>query len=408
MRLRLREMDAHSCGIHLTLMERHAASAKPAAKPAPETRAPARVLTLVPPSPATPLPVAAARPEAPVAAAPSAAAPPVPPLPAPAPLPTSVRSAPAPMVVSAAAAASAAGAVVAAVAPPAETEPTEISRLPQPETRAPGASFTLPANPLSDLDAADLASFVDFTLLETKAGAVAPAPAAGSDDRLARARRIARRAAPYAACVLVGLLLGLALRPSPKAARPAAAPRVAAPPAAAPVPPPALSPPSADELPDPVPRACVARVTTTPAGAAVFWGDIALGVSPIEGAAIPCGTAVITLRRERYAEATLRITSERGRNTVVTERLYRPPAKLLVTSSPPHAVIKLNRRSFGTAPRKISTLRFEHVRVEASLPGYRTWRKTVYLKESESEVEVTLDRLPARNARAAATPARAK
>ena len=35
MRLRLREMDAHSCGIHLRLMERHAASSGPPRAPAP-------------------------------------------------------------------------------------------------------------------------------------------------------------------------------------------------------------------------------------------------------------------------------------------------------------------------------------------------------------------------------------
>jgi hypothetical protein len=207
--------------------------------------------------------------------------------------------------------------------------------------------------------------------------------------------------------VLVGLLFGIALRPSPKAAPTAAAPRAVAPPAAAPAPPPTPAPPS-DDLPDPVPRACVARVTTTPPGAAVFWGEIALGVSPIEGAAIPCGTAVVTLRRERYAEATRTITSERGRNTVITERLYRPPAKLVVTSSPPHAAIKLNRRSFGTAPRKISTLRFEHLRVEASAPGYRPWKKTVYLKEPETQIDVALEPIPARNARTMARPARTR
>ena len=42
---------------------------------------------------------------------------------------------------------------------------------------------------------------------------------------------------------------------------------------------------------------CRARVTTTPAGAAVFWGDTALGSSPIRHAAVPCGTATVTPAR---------------------------------------------------------------------------------------------------------------
>ena len=63
-----------------------------------------------------------------------------------------------------------------AAPPPLEIETTDVAPVPQPETRVPGAALTLPANPLSDLDAADLASFVEFTLLETEAvesGAIA-------------------------------------------------------------------------------------------------------------------------------------------------------------------------------------------------------------------------------------------
>ena len=154
MRLRLREMDAHSCGIHLRLMERRKSSPRP--------------------------PVV-------VEAVPTAVAV----------LNTSAVT------------------VVRDGRPPADTVPTVISPSPQPETRVPGGAFTLPANPLSDLDAADLASFVELTLPETT----------GAD----RARRIIRTAALYGACVLGGLLLGNALRPAAKAPPVVAAPVSAAP-----------------------------------------------------------------------------------------------------------------------------------------------------------------------------------
>jgi hypothetical protein len=134
----------------------------------------------------------------------------------------------------------------------------------------------------------------------------------------------------------------------------------------------------------------VARVTTTPAGAAVRWGNVEIGTSPIERAVVPCGPATVTFRRDRWADVTRTITADREHRTVVTERLARPPAKLVVVSSPAHARIKVNNRRFGATPRRISTMRFEHVRVEASLPGYRPWRKTVYLSEAESRVDVTL------------------
>src|SRR4029079_10464060 len=98
----------------------------------------------------------------------------------------------------------------------------------------------------------------------------------------------------------------------------------------------------------------------------------------------------VTFRRERYAEATRTIAVDRGQGAVIAERLYRPPARVVVTSSPPDAIIKLNKHRFGPAPRKINTMRFEHVRIEASLPGYHPWKKTVYLKEPESRIDVTL------------------
>jgi len=56
MRLRLREMDAHSCGIHLRLMERRAPTVTPPTAPAPVRRTPARALSLVPPTPARVVP----------------------------------------------------------------------------------------------------------------------------------------------------------------------------------------------------------------------------------------------------------------------------------------------------------------------------------------------------------------
>jgi hypothetical protein len=342
MRLHLRELDAHSCGIHLRLMERQASAPRASALPA-----------VAPSPPGEAVPV-----DAPVADASEAT-------------------------------------VVSDAGSRGNSEPTAISPPPRPEARVPGASLTLPANPLGHLDAADLASFIDLGLLETNADGVAPAvsPAARVEDR---ARRIVRRVAPYAACAAIMLSLGIALggasKPGP----------VTAPVVVAPAPPPApttvassteVAPPDGD--PVPAARNCVARVTTKPAGAAVFWGDNALGSTPIRKAAVPCGTATVSLRRKHFADVTRTITADREHDTIVTERLHRPPAKLMVTSSPPHAFIRLNRHRIGPTPREIDTPRFERVRIEASLPGYRRWRKTLYVKEAESEIAVRLVRAPA-------------
>jgi hypothetical protein len=110
------------------------------------------------------------------------------------------------------------------------------------------------------------------------------------------------------------------------------------------------------------------------------------------------------LRREHFADVVRTVTADRERDTIVAERLRRPPAKLMVTSSPPGAFIRLNKHRIGPTPREIDTPRFERVRIEASLPGYRRWRKTVYVKEAESVVAVTLVRAPAPLAQNAPAP----
>jgi hypothetical protein len=84
---------------------------------------------------------------------------------------------------------------------------------------------------------------------------------------------------------------------------------------------------------------------------------------------------------------------------VVAQRLQRPAATVTVTSSPPHAIIKLNKHRVGPAPREISTLQYQRVRIEASLPGYRPWKQTVYLKEAEAQFDVQLVRLTEKKAR---------
>ena len=44
-------------------------------------------------------------------------------------------------------------------------------------------------------------------------------------------------------------------------------------------------------------------------------------------------------------------------------------------------------KSVGKAPRKVEVSRFEQLHVEARLPGQKTWRGKVYLKDPAMKVE---------------------
>jgi hypothetical protein len=79
---------------------------------------------------------------------------------------------------------------------------------------------------------------------------------------------------------------------------------------------------------------------------------------------------------------------------------------VVVTSFPRRAIISLNDRRLGPAPRMIRTQRFEQLHLEASLPGYQTWQKTVVVKGGKSRVAITLVRVSKSTAQPA-TPASA-
>jgi hypothetical protein len=135
-------------------------------------------------------------------------------------------------------------------------------------------------------------------------------------------------------------------------------------------------------------------VTTTPPDASVVWGDVPLGTGRIARASVPCGKAVVTIRHDRYADVTRTMTAQPGQVTTLSERMRRPPAKVIIASTPPRAHIKLNRRAIGAAPRHFNTNRFEQVRIDASLPGYQPWTKTLYLRQAETKVDVDLVAIP--------------
>ena len=360
---------------------------------------------------------------------------------------------------------------------PGETRPR-----PPAETRTPGAPFTLPANPLSELDATDLASFIDSTLLESddedatlerdpgSAGGdgeplerlAPPRPAevtveptaptmidsspvrtprraAGqaphtTRERSDRVRAILVRVAPYLLCTIAGIGIGrLVIHATPKNVTPVAtvapvAPTAQVPPvveegampaqnAVAPTPPvavervsppprePSAAPPIEAPLPAvavgakrPAPAGhpsagsdgCSARIVTEPSDAKVSWRGQTLGKSPVAGAKIPCGAGVLTIVHERYQTLTREVNAEAGTPVAVSERLHRPPATLIVASSPPGAAISVNGQALGAAPRRLPTARYEQVSIRATMAGYAPWTKKVYLSEATTKVTAQL------------------
>ena len=139
---------------------------------------------------------------------------------------------------------------------------------------------------------------------------------------------------------------------------------------------------------------CAASVITEPPGVQVTWGHKGIGETPVEGAKVPCGTATVTLRRDRYETATQEVTVAEGSTASITRHLRRPPATLVVGSSPPHGEILVNGQPQGAAPQRITVARYQTALIEVSLPGYAPWKKEVYVRQPEMRIGMQLHPAP--------------
>jgi hypothetical protein len=184
-----------------------------------------------------------------------------------------------------------------------------------------------------------------------------------------------------------------ALAPPPAAApAPAAAAVAAHVPVAAPAPAPAAVP-AATPAPAPVTtasgRQCRARISSRPSGASVMLGERSLGHTPLETGEVPCGTS-FTLVRPRYSPAAATVTESGGSPAALFVKLNRPAAQLVLTSTPANAQFRVNRSVIGQAPQSVSVPRYEKVVIEATLPDFRKWQKTVYVTAASMPINAAL------------------
>jgi hypothetical protein len=135
---------------------------------------------------------------------------------------------------------------------------------------------------------------------------------------------------------------------------------------------------------------CFASISTEPPGASVSWGGKTIGETPIERAKVPCGSASLTFRRDRYETVTQQASVSSGKTASISQHLRRPPATLVVGSSPPHGEIKVNGQRQGQAPQRIAVPRYQTALIEISMPGYATWKKEVYVRQPEMRIGMQL------------------
>ena len=223
------------------------------------------------------------------------------------------------------------------------------------------------------------------------------------------ARRSAQTTGPAPAAVAAPAVAAVpAPAAVPAAAAPAAVPAAA--PAAAPAPSdiagvagkpmavaavvPRAEAPAAPEPTSPAARpsataGCSADIESVPAAEVTVAGK-ALGLTPLRAVVVPCGDSQLSLEHPRYRRLTKTLHAVPDAPAQVSLRMQRPSAKLHLASSPAGAVFKVNGDTVGRGPRTLDVLRFETIRVEATLPGQKPWRRKIYVKAAETKLQASL------------------
>ena len=310
------------------------------------------------------------------------------------------------------------------------------------ETRTPGSSFILPANPLSELDPDQLFAFVECTILEEEedqpAGGLeadGTAPRASRDTEPAElvgepeeeprtavaAPPVHRPAAPPPArkrllvigaiagavpALLAGVLIGRSMRP--EAQEP---PAVAASPIPDPIPSPipteaggtatadagtrtstSTSTSSSSSTSTSTSDECKLRVTSEPDQASISEADHTLGTTPLD-TTLPCGPHTLTARRVRYGDETRTVELTAGKKRTIELKLQRPEYTLRVDATP-RAMVTIDGKSAGLSPVSVKLPGHTPVAVAVSLTGYEPWTKQVKLtKNTRLDAKLSLIKL---------------
>lgn len=136
---------------------------------------------------------------------------------------------------------------------------------------------------------------------------------------------------------------------------------------------------------------CTVTVTTRPSGAVVYAGSKRLGTTPIEAAALPCGTTTLRLRRVRYKKVR-KVVKLRGGANEVKVNLKRPTHMIRVSSTPSRATVLVSGRRVGRTPVLTKVPGFERTSVKVIRSGYSSYSKRVYTGKKVTSVRARLKR----------------
>jgi len=115
---------------------------------------------------------------------------------------------------------------------------------------------------------------------------------------------------------------------------------------------------------------CSVKLTTEPAGAMVSWGELALGETPLDNMAVPCGRALVSLRLAGFTPIVITMTATLDGPVVFSQALKRPDAQLKVFTKPSGATVFVNGSLSGTSPADLLIPENETFELRLEKSGY--------------------------------------
>ena len=166
--------------------------------------------------------------------------------------------------------------------------------------------------------------------------------------------------------------------------------------------------PARAEEPPAAAGACQVRLVSRPAPVEVWLGDRRLGRTPSDHLAVPCGAQLI-FRRARYQPVSARAPAQPASEVQeLSVHLVRPAARLEVTSAPEGAEVRLHGRIVGHTPATVTVSRYETIALEVRAAHFKSWKRRLYVRDSDGAVRADLAPGSGRSRRASPSPERGR
>ena len=133
--------------------------------------------------------------------------------------------------------------------------------------------------------------------------------------------------------------------------------------------------------------------SSSPSGAEVHVNGVLVGKTPLRKAEVPAGKATVKISRKGYTPYRTRMEFEAAKPYQVDAELEALPSGLTVISQPPGAKITIDNKAVGEAPLTLTNLKEGPHEIVASLNGYATKTKTIYLEpDINDSVEFSMEK----------------